>query len=464
VSEGTEGFPTIHTAPPVTYVFDGQKTDSWQVRGINQHGPYSTPTFTPTEPTFCIICQKDHRGRVEQFIRKLLQGIPKTQQKMKPFDTGFIRKYAIHNVQTHFFDVEGTSAEAYRRAIHQALKVQTQQGVQFDMALVEIEESFHALSGEADPYLVAKAEFLSHQIPVQEFEFETTEIPDSRLHYVLNNMALASYAKLGGTPWLVQANQPIAHELVIGLGSASVGDGRLGNRERIVGITTVFRGDGNYCVSNVSDAVPFENYETELLNSLRQTISRMSKSMNWQPKEHVRLVFHAFKPFKNAEAEAVKKLVAELGDYQAEYAFVHIVEQHPFLLFDQQQKGVAAYDGTGKNKGVLAPERGTFLRLSNNEMLIVLTGPKELKQSKDGMPSPILLRLGRGSTFRDLPYLTRQVNTFARHSWRSFDNSPLPVTLMYSELIARLLGKLGAVSFWNPSLMIGKIGETRWFL
>ncbi|QGJ70872.1 Stem cell self-renewal protein Piwi domain-containing protein [Planctomycetales bacterium 10988] len=383
---------------------------------------------------------------------------------MKPFDTGFIRKYAIQNVQTHFFDVDGKSAESYRRAIHKALQAQTQQGLQFDMALVEIEESFHALRAEADPYLVAKAEFLSHQIPVQEFEFETTEIPDNRLHYVLNNMALASYAKLGGTPWLVQANQPIAHELVIGLGSASVGDGRLGDRERVVGITTVFRGDGNYCISNVSNAVPFENYETELLNSLRQTISRMSKSMNWQANDHVRLVFHAFKPFKNAEADAVKKLVGELGDYQAEYAFLHVVEQHPFILFDKQQDGVPAFDGTGNNKGVLTPERGRFLRLSNNEMLIVLTGPKELKQSKDGMPCPILLRLGRGSTFRDLPYLTRQVNTFARHSWRSFDNSPLPVTLMYSELIARLLGKLGTVSFWNPSLMIGKIGETRWFL
>ena len=47
---------------------------------------------------------------------------------------------------------------------------------------------------------LTKAEFLGHQIPVQEFEFETTEIPDNRLQYVLNNMGLATYAKLGGTP------------------------------------------------------------------------------------------------------------------------------------------------------------------------------------------------------------------------------------------------------------------------
>jgi hypothetical protein len=50
--------------------------------------------------------------------------------------------------------------------------------------------------------LDTKAEFMSNQIPVQEFEIETTDIPDSRLQYVLNNMGLATYAKLNGVPWL----------------------------------------------------------------------------------------------------------------------------------------------------------------------------------------------------------------------------------------------------------------------
>lgn len=474
LSEGDLKFPSIRVAPPVTYVFDstGQKTDTWPVRGIDKHGPYSTPTFSPTEPKICVICQKPHRGRVEQFVRKFLHGIGQASQKTdrgmpakkQPFEKGFIRKYALQDAQTEFFEVEERTADSYRKAIIRALQTMNDRNFRFDLALVEIEESFHMLKGIADPYLVSKAEFLSHQIPVQEFEFETTEIPDKRLHYVLNNIGLATYAKLGGTPWLVQASLPIAHELVIGLGSANVGEGRLGERERVVGITTVFSGDGNYCVSNVSKAVVFAEYEVELLESLKQTITRVSKSMNWQPKDHVRLVFHAFKPFKDIEADAVKKLVQGLGDYQVEYAFLHIVETHPFLLFDKKQMGVPAFDGTGKNKGLFAPERGRFLRLSGTESLVVLTGPKELKQASDGMPSPVVLRLGRGSTFRDVPYLTHQVNTFACHSWRGFDNSPLPVTLMYSELIARLLGKLGAVSFWNPTQMYGRIGETRWFL
>jgi hypothetical protein len=213
----------------------------------------------------------------------------------------------------------------------------------------------------------------------------------------------------------------------------------------------------------MSRAVTFDSYETELLNTLKATIERVSRSMNWQPKEHVRLVFHAFKPFKQTEEDAVKVLMCSLGDYDVEYAFLHVVEDHPYLLFDKGQKGVPAYDGSGL-KGVYAPARGQFMRLSGHEVLVTLTGAKEVKQPSDGLPYPILLRLGRGSTFKDMTYLTRQVNTFACHSWRSYFPSPLPVTVMYSELIARLLGQLATVPQWNPAQMLGRIGETRWFL
>jgi len=459
-------FPRIEKAPPVVYVFDpsGTKTQTWHDKGMDDFGPYSAPTFTPTRPRICVVCQRDHKGRIEQFIRKFLRGIVAPGSRRSPFAKGFIRKYVLEDAKPDFYEAQGASAVAYQKAVWRAIEAQTERGFRYDLALVETEERFHDLHGATNPYLVTKAEFMSHQIPVQEFEIETTDIPDGRLQYVLNNMGLATYAKLGGVPWLVRAHLPLAHELVIGMGSAHVGDGRLCDTERVVGITTVFSGDGNYCVSTLSRAVSFDTYETELLNSLKNTIGRLSRSMNWQPKEHIRLVFHAFKPFKEAEEMAVKALIATLGDYDVEYAFLHVVEDHPLLLFDEAQKGESAYDGKGGVKGVCAPTRGRFLRLSGHEVLITLTGPKEVKQASDGLPRPILLRLGRGSTFNDMTYLTRQVNTFASHSWRSYFPSPLPVTILYSELIARLLGHLSTLPQWNPAQMFGRIGEGRWFL
>lgn len=466
--EGTKTFPPVEKAPSVVYVFDatGKKTDTWHDRGLDRHGPYSTPHFTPTEPRICVICQKQHRGRIEQFVHKFLDGIPEARgsQKRQPFTKGFIRKYALKNATVDFFEAEGSTASAYRKAVLKAIEAQTERKTRFDLALVETEERFHELSGPESPYLVCKAEFMAQQLPVQEFEFETTSIPDNRLQYVLNNMALATYAKLGGIPWLVKANMPIAHELVIGLGSARIGTGRLGESERIVGITTVFTGEGNYCVSTVSKAVGFDNYEDELLDSLRTTVDRVSKDRNWQPNDHVRLVFHAFKPFKDSEEDAVKKLMQSLGKYHVDFAFLHVVENHPLQLFDVSQAGVPAYDGAGGIKGQYAPQRAHYIRISGHEALITLTGPADLKQSSDGLPRPILLRLGYGSTFNDMAYLTKQVNTFASHSWRSFFPSSLPVTVLYSELIARVLGNLGTVPQWNPSHMLGSIREKCWFL
>lgn len=458
--------PPMKTAPKAIYVFhpSGSETDSWHDRGLDKFGPYTSHTFTPTQPRICVICQAARRGRVEQFVHKFLKGIPLPNAKKRPpYEKGFLRKYSLDNATVEFFEANGASPTDYLKAGRAALAAQDSGRKRWDLALIQIEGDFHYLLGDENPYLVSKAEFLTHQIPVQEFAIETAELPDYRLGYALNNMALATYSKIGGIPWLLKANPTIAHELVIGLGSAESGSRRLGKSERVVGITTVFTGEGNYCLSTVSQAVPYDDYQEVLLDSLKKTISRLAHDMNWQSKEQIRLVFHAFKPFRNVEAEAVKNAVASLGQYQVEYAFLHVVEDHPFMLFDPEQNGVYDFE-TRTTKGVFAPERGLFLRLSGHEVLVTLTGASDVKRPSDGLPRPILLRLGHESTFHDMTYLTRQVFTFASHSWRSFFPSSLPVTVMYSELMARMLGNLSTVSHWNSTVMLDRIGRTRWFL
>jgi len=457
-------FSSVEQTPPVVYVFDqaGEKSGTQHDQGLDDFGPYTARTLSPSKPRFCVICQSGHKGRVEQFVRKFLEGITLQGQGRNPFGKGFIRKYAFKDVLLDFFEARDGTAAAYQRAVNDALLAQRDQGVTFNLALVETEERFKQLHGGANPYLVCKAEFMGHQIPVQGFRLETSQLPDERLQYALNNMGLATYAKLNGVPWVIKVHKPIAHELVIGLGSANIGQGRLGGRERVVGITTVFTSDGLYCVTNLSQAVPYDDYETEVLASLRRTVQHLARTMNWQEREHVRLIFHAFKPFRRAEEDAVKELMKSLGNYDVDYAFLHVVEQHPQMLFDEQQQGRSC--GAAGKKGVFAAQRGLHLRLSGCEMLLALKGPNEVKRPVDGIPKPLLLRLGSGSDFTDMEYLARQVHTFSCHSWRTFFPASLPVTILYSELIARLLGKLSTVPSWNPSSLLGRIGTTRWFL
>jgi hypothetical protein len=460
-------FPTINQEKPPVYVFGpSQKTDTWHNRGLEKFGPYDQSSFTPSMPRIAVICQGRYRGQTEQFIRKLREGVHGVADRggREPFGKGLIRLYCLDKCQLEFFEANSASPDAYKEAIGKAIESAADRQFQWNLALVQVQESFHDLSGDANPYLISKAAFLLHGVQSQEIMIETMGLADPQLVYILNNVALACYAKLGGIPWLIQANRGMAHELVFGLGSASLAESRLGARERIVGITTVFTGDGNYVLENRSRATTMDEYPAVLLESLKATMAYVSQTLNWQKNDSVRLVFHAFKPFRHEQIDAVAAVVSELTDYHVQYAFLHVADNHPYLLFDQgNTEGVWDARAHAK-KGMYAPQRGLWLHLNNDESLLILTGAREVKRPQDGLPSPILLRLDRQSTFQDMKYLTRQVFHFACHSWRSFFPSPMPITILYSELIASLLGKLGQISKWDVEAMRGPIGRTRWFL
>lgn len=464
LAEGSPEFPPVERAPRPTYVFDPatRKTDTWNDRGLKQYGPYTAKSFSPSRPRVAVICQNRFQGVVEQVVFKLLHGVSSAAGDGAPFEQGFIRKYALQDFSAEFFAAADHTVASYDRASRQALAAAGQQNAKWDLVLVQTEGRFRDFYGAENPYLVTKATFLGAQTPVQSFKIETVDVPDRQLGYVLNNIALAAYAKMGGVPWLLQANPTIAHEVVIGLGSAELSSTRLGVKQRMVGVTTVFTGDGRYHLSSVSQAAPFDEYPEAVLASLRGSISSVRSDFNWQKGERVRVVFHAFKDFRNVEAEAVKRVMRELVDFEVEYAFLHVADTHPFLLFDESQHGVPAPGGA--KKGVLAPERSLFLPLAADKTLLVLTGPRDVKLAGHGLPRPILLKLHGASTFTDMRYLARQVATFAAHSWRSFSPSAMPVTILYSELVARLLPQLTAVDPGLATALLGRIGRTRWFL
>jgi hypothetical protein len=476
LDSGKTAFPRLESAPRPVYVFDqaGSKTDTWHNRGLSKHGPYSSQIFTPKRPRICVVCEASMKDQVEQFLRKFLHGItlPPTpprhpgrlsNRQTNHFGKGFCRTYALQDIHCEFFLAQTSSADSYKKACQKALE-QHGSGQKWDLALVQIEEQFLDLAAQCDPYFVCELGFYTHQIPVQEFQIETTRKPDDQLIHVIDNMGLASYAKLNGTPWVLKASPTVAHELVIGLGSANVGKGRLGKHERYVGITTVFSGDGYYHLTNLSMAVSAHEYTKALLETLRTTILKVQQDMNWQPRDRVRLIFHAkFKRFSWKEVRSIKALVSELGDFDVDYAFIQVTERHPYMLFDRAQAGVVDVR-TRRLKGVYAPERGQYLELGSRDVLLWLIGPKEVNRSEDGLPRPLLLSLHRDSTFTDMTYLTRQLFTLACHSWRTFSPTSLPVTIRYPNLIAKKLGYLSFIDRWNPDVMLGRIGKSRWFL
>lgn len=435
------------------FVFNDNGDADWAEKGLTQYGPYTKRTFDRNDPSICVVCAHHDKGRVEQFVRKFLKGISSS----KYFSRGFEGKFSLGTSRVEVFVTTEDSVEGYKNAIETAIRKKSDDGGRWDLALVQVRQSFKKLKATENPYFVGKSLFFLHQIPVQDFTIELLEQSDYSLGYSLNNMGLACYAKMGGVPWLLKSSPTLSHELVIGIGSANIGQERGAENQRIMGITTVFSGDGSYIVSNTSKAVTPESYCKTLTSVLEETIEKIQNRMNWQKGDTIRLVFHAqVKKFNKDEIEAVRTVIDKYREYQVEYAFLNISEDHGLHMFDSSTANA--------QKGRFAPHRGRMFKLSKHEMLIYLIGQRELRQNTDGHPRGVILNVHKDSTFKDIKYLSAQLYSFASHSWRSYFPNSKPVTISYSDLIARNLGWMNHLPGWNNSVMIGKIGQTQWFL
>jgi hypothetical protein len=468
LSSANAEFPVTEIIPKPVLVFDpsGTRKDEWNERGLKKNGPYDQRTFSPKRLRIAVVCQGKYEGQVDRFVAKFLDGMPNAltggQNKTARYGDGFLRRFNLDKPSVTYFTAENVSAESHSAASRRALAQATDEGFKWNLALVQVEEEFKSFDDGSNPYYTTKSVFLKRDVPVQSVRLETMGQPDAQLVFSMNHMSLATYAKLGGVPWLLASQQTVAHELVIGLGSHSVSNSRIGAGQRFVGITTVFSSDGSYLLSDRTAVVPFEGYAEALYETLKRSITTVRKQDNWRSTDKVRLVFHMFKPPKDTEAEAIKRTVESLDLDNVTFAFVHIAPSHPYLIFDHSQKGTGFRD---PKKGVLGPERGLHIKLGDRESLVVFSGASELKQATDGMPRPCLLKLHRLSTFTDMTYLARQAFEFSGHSWRMLAPEPFPITIRYSDLIAQRLAGLNAVEGWDSDAVhFGQIGSTLWFL
>jgi hypothetical protein len=461
ISSSDRDFPPTETMPKPVLVFDpsSARKDDWSERGLKASGPYDQRTFSPKKLNIAVICQAKHEGQVDRFVAKFLDGMPDAGSgKKSRYGDGFIRRFNLEKPRVAFFTTPTASASDYVQASHKALQQAADEGFKWNLALVQVEEEFKKYDGDHNPYYATKAVLLKRDIAVQSVRLETMGLSDTNLMFAMNHVSLATYAKLGGVPWLLAAKQTVAHELVIGLGSHTVSGSRIGSHKRFVGITS----DGSYLLSDKTAVVPFEKYAGALYDTLKRAITQVRKQDNWRSTDKVRLVFHMFKPPKDTEADAIKRTVDDLGLENVTFAFVHIAPGNPYIVFDNAQPGLGYRD---PKKGVLGPSRGLHIKLGDNESLVVFSGASELKQASDGMPRPCLLKLHRHSTFKDMTYLSRQAFEFSGHSWRMLAPEPFPITIRYSDLIAARLTGLADVPNWDAeAVQFGQIGRTLWFL
>lgn len=460
--QNSKAAPVYRALPPVEYCFDAAKTkrNSIPWEGLVRFGPYDSDTFEKRKPRILVVVPEPEQVKAEQVFGTLLDGV-----RNGIYSIGFARLFNLTHVKFDTCPVadsrngSGQSASAYRNAIEAHLG----SGTTYDAAIVVVPDSSLHLPDDKNPYLHAKALLLTNGIPSQEIRIATLHQSDTSIQYVLRNIAVSLYAKMDGAPWTVSQPRTYNDEIVIGMGMAEVAGSRVEKRQRHMGITTVFLGDGNFLLSNVSRECTYDEYPEVLKTSTKTILAEVKRRNGWQPGDRVRIVFHSAKPLKNVEIdELIAECVADVaGEQIVEFASLQVSQDHPFKIIDRGQFGKKHGQTM---KGVYAPARGFVMQLGASTRLLATNGPDQIKRPLSPLPAPLLIHLHKRSTSKSLDALTEQILKFTSMTWRSTSPAAMPVTIYYSELIAELLARFRALPDWSPAMLNTKLRASKWFL
>lgn len=319
--------------------------------------------------------------------------------------------------------IDDFSLKSYQKTLNKIESV--------DLVLVVIDESHKLLNTNESPYYFCKSEFIKRGINTQEVQIQQIKkfLLDKKsgiVNYTDHNIALNIYAKLGGMAWTIKPNNT-KNELVIGIGATIDKKG-----QPILGLTSVFRGDGKYLLGKVASVTSMENYQTFLEKSITEIISQNIANGVLDKKQDFLLIFHIFKPAgKDNEIKALKNIISKFVDYRFNYTFVHIGDGHNYCFFSYEHTSSQFVFKKKNDLGL--NDRGTFVKIHNKQGFLGLnpTSSKFLK-----------IDIHKDSTFVDLEYIATQIYEFAELSHTSYNKSGKPVTIKYANLMAYFAEKL----------------------
>lgn len=354
--------------PQVEYCFSPDRTqlDTVPARGLDRYGPIDGSSFDTKEPRLLVVCPAESQDVVEGFVRQLRDGTG--DDARSAFKRGLVGTYRLTRLNTRFLPIPLRGVKVgvgtlYANALRSELGAQRPP----DLALVVIRDE-DAFVDHDNPYLAAKAFLLRQGIASQEVRVSKVRSSRGDLPYILRDIAVAAYAKLGGSPWTVRPTMPLAKEVVIGMAHTEFGS-RYSARTRYMGITTVFNSEGTYLLAAGTPRCKYDDYPAELARSVRETLLRLAKDYAWSAGDVVRLVFHATKPLTGKEVDMLADVaVAALGaEIQVQSAFLTIEQSHPYKVIAPREKGRPAFvdllaGGRGQAMvGTCAPPRGTMV-------------------------------------------------------------------------------------------------------
>ena len=377
--------------------------------GLKEYGPIQPPP-TDKPVKFIFIFHEDDKdlaNKIYSYLRKGYKSFPGLESFVKI-------KFEIDTAKTIRFTDHNPIAEI-SLAIHQI-----QLDTNATYAAIYISRIKKDTDDDEDDEIYYKLKELLLHLNITSQVIFKDNIDNPSFNYFLPNIAIALLAKLGGIPWRLY--RPIKNDLVIGIGA----DRSRVARNSYIGNAFCFKNDGSFKGFNA-----FERSNTSALaSSIKQSIEEyIANNLGCE-----RLVIHYYKSMSWEEEEPIRELLEHL-DLKLPYIIVTInsTESKDYVLFDN------SFDGK-------MPQSGTFIKTKPNE-LILCNNTRYARNTGtrlDGFPLPIKIKF-KSSNYekindRDVVReLVDQVYQFSRMYWKSVRQRTMPVTIEYSELVAKMI-------------------------
>lgn len=406
-------FNTEYISIPNHYYYSNKTQNGKYDEALIKLKPYTYEMFSSKKINISIICPQKYEGTEEGFSIRLKRKL----QEIFHIDIEFAKYY-----------IEDVKLSDYKETIYKEILSKSEKP---DIVLVILEEKHKRLNLADSPYYFCKAKLIGQGIPSQEILIERIKQCND---FILNNISLNIYGKIGGTAWTIEKIEREKQEFIIGISSCFDKEQR-----KIFGVSQVFEYNGNYLVTECMPLTTIFEYERMFEDYLRNTLNNVMK--NQMINEEVRLIFHINKsPSNKYEIRAINRIISEFKNVNITYAIVHLNYNHNFRIFN--------------NEGKLNNKKGMYINLDTNKALLCLA---------DKSINPLLIDIDKRSTFKDKDYITKQIYWFCHLSFRSFMPSKKTVTMQYPYLISKMTNELKNVDGWDYELLKG-IGDKLWFL
>jgi len=411
--------------------FGSEKTQFNAYMGLKKYGPLSGPKVDSHKIFFIFHeSKRDQANKLFQFFKRGFKGYP----GLKSFvdvDLVLDKEKTIN-----FTNIECPSEEIISKLSNMTFD---EKDTYLAIYLSPIKKDESDEEKHADYFRVKEA-LLSKNISSQVIFAGNIDNPN--FNFFLPNISIAILAKLGGKPW--RLSREIKNELVIGIGAYRQ------KEDKFLGTTFTFRNDGTFVGFNATNC----NAPQELGQFYEDTIKNFISSSDEEILSIKRVIIHFYKKMNRKEERQLTDALARL-DLQVPYYVLNITGEHiyDFLVIDD------AFQGKMPQSGLCVKLRNGEYLLCNNTRYKDRTGAKI-----DDYPFPLkisILRTSQPSLHEQaVNDLIDQVYQFSRMYWRSVKQRAIPVTILYSEEIAKIAANLPQRAV--PQTDIAK--QTLWFL